>query len=254
MIVVGGNAIADGQKRFAMRLTVPIFKLKRQAKALARKNNIPLYAALNHIAVDHGFKEWSNLSSHEANQISAVKIFKNLNPSDLLLLAARPGHGKTLLALQIILKAINSGKQGFFFTLDYTKLDIWRQIKDLGFDPKKYDKRLSVDTSDDICAEHISNRLTKEANQAFIIIDYLQLLDQKRENPPLKTQVQQLVHLANQTGSVIVVLSQIHRSYELSTKLIPELKDIKLPNPVDLTQFNKTCFLHDGIIELSDVA
>ena len=237
-----------------MKLSVPIFKLKREAKTLSRKNNIPLHAALDHIAIEHGFKKWSHLSSVEANQIPSDRILRSLNLGDLLLLAARPGHGKTVLALELMLKAIELGKQGFFFTLDYTELDIWYQVKNLRVNPDKYAKKICVDTSDNICAEHISNRLLQTPNQAFVVIDYLQLLDQKRQNLTLEVQVEQLAQLAKQSNSIIIVLSQIHRSYELSAKSIPELEDVKLPNPANLAQFNKTCFLHNGCIKFSDAA
>lgn len=237
-----------------MKITIPVFKLKREAKILSRKNKIPLHVALDKVAAENGFKKWSHLSFAEANQTPAEKILRNLKACDLLLLAARPGHGKTLLALQLILKAIELGKQGAFFTLDYTELDICMQIKNLGFDPEKYAKSLCVITSDDICAEYISRHLAHNPDQTFIVIDYLQLLDQKRQNSALEAQIYQLEQLAKQNGCIIVVLSQIHRSYELSTKHIPQLEDVKLPNPANLGRFNKTCFLHDGHIEFSDVA
>lgn len=43
-----------------MRLSSPIYKLKRQAKLLARDNDIRLHEALNQIATKEGFKDWSH--------------------------------------------------------------------------------------------------------------------------------------------------------------------------------------------------
>jgi len=237
-----------------MKLSVPVFKLKRQAKTLSREKNIPLHSALDQIATKHGFIQWSHLSSVETNQIPSRKILARLNAGDLMLLAARPGHGKTVLAFQLLLDAIKSGKQGFFFSLDYTALDIWSQIKKLGENPDAYSNTLHVDTSDDICADYIIKQLNQINGKAFIVIDYMQLLDQKRNNPSLDIQVRQLAEFAKANGSIIVVLSQIHRSYELSSKSIPEIVDVKLPNPANLEQFSKTCFLHDGQIEFSNTA
>ena len=44
-----------------MRFSAPIFKLKRQAKLLARDRNIPLYQALDKPAVAEGYRIWSHL-------------------------------------------------------------------------------------------------------------------------------------------------------------------------------------------------
>jgi len=39
----------------------------------------------------------------------------------------------------------------------------------------------------------------------------------------------------------------IDRAFEMSGKPLPDLSDIRLPNPVDLGRFTRTCFLHDGV-------
>jgi len=64
------------------------------------------------------------------------------------------------------------------------------------------------------------------------------------------TQVRSLKAFAQQRGFIIVFISQIDRSYEMSSKPLPGLEDVRLPNPLDLTFFNKTCFLHEGEIRI----
>ena len=51
------------KRRFKMRLSSPIYTLKRQAKLLARDNDIRLHEALNRIAAKEGFNDWSHLAS-----------------------------------------------------------------------------------------------------------------------------------------------------------------------------------------------
>jgi replicative DNA helicase len=77
------------------------------------------------------------------------------------------------------------------------------------------------------------------------VIDYLQLLDQQRENPALMVQVREAKPFARDKGVILVFISQIDRSYDPATKPCPDIKDIRLPNPVDPALFDKTCFLNN---------
>ena len=78
-----------------MKLSAPIFILKQQAKALARKAKIPLHQALDRIANREGFGAWSLLSSSTISDRSIARLLAHLVPGDLVLLAARPRQGKT---------------------------------------------------------------------------------------------------------------------------------------------------------------
>jgi len=87
-----------------------------------------------------------------------------------------------------------------------------------------------------------------------IVIDYLQLLDQQRHRPALAEQVQALKAFARDKGVIVIFLSQIDRSYDLSNKPCPNIEDPRLPNPLDVGVFSKTCFLHEGTVELREIA
>lgn len=76
-----------------MRLSSPIYKLKRQAKLLARDNDIRLHEALNQIAAKEGFKDWSHLASNYSKATPAMKILRQMCSGDMVLTGARPGHG-----------------------------------------------------------------------------------------------------------------------------------------------------------------
>lgn len=58
---------------------------------------------------------------------------------------------------------------------------------------------------------------------------------------------------ASDRGLVIVFISQIDRSYDPAEKPYPDLSDIRLPNPLDLTLFSKTCFLNNGEVQLQAI-
>lgn len=235
-------------------LSSPIYKLKRQAKLLVRDNGIKLHKALNQIAASEGFKDWSHLTSNYSKTTPAKEIMSQLDSGDVVLIGARPGHGKTLLGLELAALARKNSRKGYVFSLDYNGKDVWDRHEKLGIDPKEYDGPVVVDTSDAICAAHIIERLANTPGHAFIVIDYLQLLDQKRSNPPLEVQVLALKKFAIECGAVVVLISQIDRTSELSSSTMPTIADIRLPNPVDLSLFDKKYFLHNGQIKMEAAA
>lgn len=61
-------------------------------------------------------------------------------------------------------------------------------------------------------------------------------------------QVRTLKAFARDSGVVLVFISQIDRSYDPAKKPVPDISDIRLPNPLDLSLFSKTCFLNRGEI------
>ena len=237
-----------------MQISAPIYKLKRRAKLLARKETMPLHEALDRVAQKEGFQSWSHLSSVKPKSSPAAIVFSQLNAGDMILLGARPGHGKTLLGLEILTHASAIGKTGFFFTLDYQERDVSERLLDLGFDQSSCENTIVIDTSDEISADYIVNSLKKFDGPAVVVIDYLQLLDQKRTNPNLDDQLKLLNRYVKDTGTVCAVISQVDRSFDLSSKSMPDRSDIRLPNPLDLSLFDKICFLNDGKIQLDTAA
>ena len=237
-----------------MRFSAPIFNLKRQAKLLARRQGIPLSQALDRVASAEGFRSWSHLASMSSTLRTADRILDTLRAGDMLLLGARPGHGKTLLGLELAVSAPRLGRTGVFFTLDYNERDVLDRLATIDVERSNAAASVIVDTSDDICADYMIERLGRVADDALVVIDYLQVLDQKRSTPDLATQVQALRSYAETRGSIIVMISQIDRAFELTGKPVPDLTDVRLPNPLDLTLFGKTCFLHQGEIRLKTAA
>lgn len=236
-----------------MRLSAPIFRLKRRAKLLARERGIALHEALDRVAREDGFKSWSHLAISASKHRPASEILSQLNSGDLVLLGARPGHGKTLLGLELIVEAARQRRRGFFFTLDYHEGDVLMRLRSLGVDPAAASGTFALDTSDDICADHIIANLAGAPRGAIAVIDYLQILDQRHSNPVLADQISALRAFAQRSELIVVVISQIDRAFELRGKPLPDLSDVRLPNPLDLSLFTKSCFLHEGEVRLEAV-
>jgi replicative DNA helicase len=232
-----------------MQLSAPIYQLKRKAKLLARKQNIPLHEALNRIAAQEGFAGRSLLAAKSSAAKPVEKLFARLTPGDLVLVGARPGQGKTLMSLKLAVEAMKSGNPGVFFTLEYTEKEMLDRFRAIGVERANFDGLFEFDNSDDISADYIVKRLAAAPRGTLVVVDYLQLLDQKRENPELMDQVCMLQSFARERGLIFVFISQIDRSYDPLTKPCPDLEDIRLPNPLDLRLFTKTCFLNNGEVQ-----
>jgi replicative DNA helicase len=232
-----------------MKLSAPIYHLKRKAKLLSREERIPLHEALKRIALQEGYNDWSLLVAKLSALMPADRFLARLTPGDMLLLGARPGQGKTLMSLELAVEAMKSGSRAVFFTLEYAERDIQDCFHTIEADSAQFDGLFEFDCSDAISADYIIERLASAPNGTFVVVDYLQLLDQKREKPELAVQVGALKAFAQERGLIIVFISQIDRSYDPSKKPCPDIRDVRLPNPLDLQLFNKTCFLNKGEIQ-----
>ena len=234
-----------------MPLTVPVYRLKQQARSLARREGIPLHAALDRIAAREGFSSWSLLAARlaamaQAAAAPAAEAFRRLSPGDLVLLGARPGHGKTLMGLRLAVEAMRAGRQAVFFSLEYTERDLLDRFRAISVEPAAFEALFTFDCCDAICAGYIAERLASAPRGTLAVIDYLQLLDQRRDTPDLAAQVRALGSLAKERGLILVFIAQIDRRYDPARKPCPDLDDVRLPNPLDLSLFGKACFLHAG--------
>lgn len=236
-----------------MKLSVPAYQLKRQAKRLSREEDIPLHAALDRTAAKEGFASWSLLASKYEAMPAALRLLTLLQPGDLLLIGARPGHGKTLLSLELAVEAMKSGRRSRFFSLEYTLKDILSRFLVLGIEPSRFNRQFEFDGSDAIDAGYMIATLEAAPWGTLVVVDYLQLLDQKRESADLVEQVRKVRSFAREKGLIFVFIAQIDRSYDPANKPFPDLDDIRLPNPLDLGLFDKACFLNDGHVQFKSL-
>lgn len=235
-----------------MKLSAPVYRLKRDAKRMAREKGIALHEALDRVAAGEGFTRWSLLCAKSTATLSPRDLFTRLKPGELVLVGARPGHGKTLLCLALTVEAMKAGGRGVFFSLESTQRDLEKSFRAIGVDWADFRPLFDFDSSDAISADYIMSQLASAQRGTFVVVDYLQLLDQKREKPALMIQVQALRSFAQARGLMIAFISQIDRSFDPARRALPDLEDVRLPNPLDLRLFDKTCFLHNGEVRLRE--
>lgn len=232
-----------------MKLYAPIHKLKSQAKELKRSKSITMVEALNQIAQKEGYSSWSLLQAKSKDLFPKTReeILNYLNPGDMMLIGSRPGLGKTTFTLQILVQAIEEGRQCYFYTLAYGQKEISDRLQGLGKSFAANHPLLHIDFSDQISSQYIIQKTKDDIKDGSVIaIDYLQLLDQQRSKPELQAQVEELKKFAKEKKCIVLFISQVDRTFEIKNKSQPSLEDVRLPNPLDLNLFNKTMFLHNG--------
>ncbi|GAB5349018.1 DNA helicase [Alteriqipengyuania sp. 357] len=229
-----------------MQLSRPIYQLKRSAKLLAREAAIPLHEAQARIARSEGFATWSLLSAKASStHVDAPRphpILPDLAEGEMMLLAARPGQGKTLTGLQLLVDAVNAGRRAVFFTLDMTESQTHALLERIGAG----DAVPEIVMADDIEAASIQRHLADAPAGTVAVIDYLQILDQRRDTPPLAEQLAALQSFARTSGVSFAFIAQIDRAYDPDTGALPGSGDLRLPNPVPLDLFASACFAHAG--------
>ncbi|MEX3487339.1 DnaB helicase C-terminal domain-containing protein [Staphylococcus warneri] len=178
-----------------------------------------------------------------------------LEPTQLVVIAARPSVGKTAFALNMLLNIANQGYKTSFFSLETTGVSILKrmlatktgieltrikEMKDLT--PDEITKltsvasqilKLNVDinTQSNVTTQEVRKQALKSKDeQQVIFIDYLQLMqtDSKldRRNGIEKIS-RDLKIIANETGAIIVLLSQLSRGVESRNDKRPMLSDMK---------------------------
>ncbi|MBT4760873.1 MAG: DNA helicase [Bdellovibrionaceae bacterium] len=230
-----------------MKLSAPIHVLKIQAKKIKKEENITLAEALNRIAQQEGFISWSLLQAKSSNILpqNFDEILSYFNAGDLVIIGARPQYGKTNFAIGLFVKAIQEKRvKSYYFSLAETHKSVADRIAN-------YDELIGMDNSvfelnysNDICADYIISKTNNEVGKnSVIVVDYLQLLDEKRINAPLQEQIEKLKSYAKEKQCIIIFISQLDRKLESKINKSPTDADLRLPNPLDLSLINKRVYL-----------
>ncbi len=182
-----------------------------------------------------------------------------LNKSDLILIAARPGMGKTSLALNIALNAAKkSGKTIAFFSLEMSREQLgMRLMSNESFvdNQKLVTGRLSedewakiglaasalsqtdirVDDNPTITVAEISAKCRRLDNLALVLVDYLQLMTSSGGRSTSGENRQQIVSdisralkiMAKELNVPVICLSQLSRANEARQDKRPMLSDLR---------------------------
>lgn len=183
------------------------------------------------------------------------KVITGLNKSDLLILAARPGMGKTSFALNIAANVcrVNHDKKVVVFSLEMSKEQLVTRLLSSeslvdsdhlmkGNVENDWDKladganRISamnmyIDDTAGITVMQMKAKLRRISDLGLVIIDYLQLMNSGRKIDNRVNEIseitRQLKLMAKELNVPVMTLSQLSRSVESRTDKRPILSDLR---------------------------
>ena len=183
------------------------------------------------------------------------RVITGLNRSDLILLAARPGMGKTSFALNIArYVACTAKKTVAFFSLEMSKEQLASRLLSaealiegtklrIGkLNDEEWDRlipasdilgksELYLDDSPGITITEMKSKLRRMRKLDLVIIDYLQLMGSGRRIENRVQEISEITRnlkiLAKEMNVPVITLSQLSRASEQRTDHRPQLSDLR---------------------------
>lgn len=182
-------------------------------------------------------------------------ITTGLNDSDLLIIAARPGMGKTSFALNIATNvACKTDKQVAIFSLEMGKEqlatrmlssealvnsnslrtgrltpDDWTKLASGANELSKMN--IYLDDSGGITVPQMKAKLRRMKNLGLVVIDYLQLMESSKKSSNRVNEVSQMTRqlklMAKELNVPVITLSQLNRGAEGRPDHRPMLSDLR---------------------------
>lgn len=183
------------------------------------------------------------------------RVIMGLNKSDLILLAARPGMGKTSFALNIAENvAINKEKKVAFFSLEMSKEQLvsrilstkgqipgqnlrmgklsdkeWERLIEAGDMVSK--SPIYIDDTPGITIPEMKAKIRRLGNFDLVIIDYLQLMSSARRIDNRVQEISEITRnlkiMAKELDVPVLTLSQLSRASEQRADHKPVLSDLR---------------------------
>ena len=215
---------------------------------------IEAYERLNELAASD-----SAIPGLSTGLVDLDRAISGLNKSDLILLAARPGMGKTSMALNILLEAgKKSGKNVVFFSLEMSREQLALRLisSECFVDNKKLvtgkltdedwekvaaaadslnQSKILIDDDSTVTVADINAKCRRVENLGLVVIDYLQLMQSAGGKARSGDNRQQIVSdisrslkiMAKELNVPVLCLSQLSRANESRTDKRPMLSDLR---------------------------
>ncbi|MFH1631521.1 MAG: replicative DNA helicase [bacterium] len=237
-------------------------KLFNVSSNFIKQSFVPLRAILTDAfeRIDQLHKNKGTLRGVPTGFTGVDNLLAGLQPSDLVILAARPSVGKTSLALDIARSvALNAKKPVGLFSLEMSKeqlvdrlicaeahIDLWKlrtgRLSERDDDFPRIGNALAKLSEapiyiDDSASANImtirtkARRLQAEHELSLIVIDYLQLMEGRTRTDNRVQEVSEisrgLKQIARELNVPVLALSQLSRAVENSKPAIPKLSHLR---------------------------
>ncbi len=209
--------------------------------------------------IENMYQNKNKVSGIESGFIDLDNKISGLNPSDLIIIAARPAMGKSAFVLNIAnFVAMHMKTPVMIFSLEMSKEQMVTRIlsseseidssklRNASFDSEDWlklgevsgkltDVPLYIDDTPGLSAAELRAKCRKaklEKNIGLVIIDYLQLMESKSRNNTSRQQEisdisRSLKILAKELKIPVIALSQLSRATESRTDHRPMLSDLR---------------------------
>lgn len=178
-------------------------------------------------------------------------------PTELIVLAARPSMGKTALVCNIAMSVAKAGKGVLLFSLEQSKLELAERLlcihaKISGHKLRKgeldeFEQSTLMEAANELRTfpifiddqagrtmsqiSAIARRLKRRSQMDMVVIDYLQLIESEDRNTPREQQIssitRRLKFLAKDLNIPVIALAQLNRGVEQREDKRPRLSDLR---------------------------
>lgn len=273
-----------------------IEQAEKQVFDVVQNRNSKGYASMKEILVtafdmiETMYQNKNKVSGIESGFIDLDSKISGLNPSDLIIVAARPAMGKSAFVLNIAnFVAMHMKTPVMIFSLEMSKEQMVSRIlsseseidsmklRNANFDSEDWlklgetsgklsDVPLYIDDTPGLSASELRAKCRKaklEKNIGLVIIDYLQLMESKtRGNSSRQQEISDISRslkiLAKELKVPVIALSQLSRATESRTDHRPMLSDLResgaIEQDADIVMFLHREDYYDPETEKKNVA
>lgn len=208
--------------------------------------------------IDERYSSGSELTGLDTGFKDLNKNLGGFHDSDLILIAARPGMGKTAFALNLVLNTAIKGSTVAVFSLEMSKLQlVQRLLSSISGVPLKHiiggkiadnewaklmgggqalnSAKIFIDDTPGIKMSEIRSKCRKlkieKGGLDMVMIDYLQLMESDSRLESRQQEVSKISRslkiLAKELNCPVVALSQLSRNTESGKDHTPKLSDLR---------------------------
>jgi len=232
------KAIANGSQVVAEAYDVRdpdiiAYKLEQLSKEIMSRNTNDIISLRDAIAQ-------MNANTSTIRYHTGIADFDRINGGfaggELIIIAGRPGMGKTTLAINIARTGLSVGKRVGFFSIEMSASQIAKRFLLLektfkSTDPENYLLDIKAGrTSLSIVSSYLEKAKAHGKNINLIVIDYLQIMDAPghlRREEQISFLTRSLKQLAAEHNIPIIAISQLNRKCEERKSPRPVMSDLR---------------------------